>query len=184
MVPGCQRQGRGGNDNLGHEGNFWVTEMFPNMAVVTAAQLSKLSPRAPGVPVRESLSERRADRRKNELALGPGPRRLAGDPSMGKSLGLAEPLLRLAAAPGPRRAQLSRPQSLASVSHHRLSPESQATCLSFRLCFFRRSATQRYEALTFAATWMHPENTMLSGRIHTQKDTQGEKPMRGNVQNR
>ena len=42
---------------------------------------------------------------------------------------------RLAAAPGPHRARRSRPQSLPSGSHHQLSPDSQATCLSFRLSF-------------------------------------------------
>ena len=57
-------------------------------------------------------------------------------------------------------------------------------CLSFRLSFFRPSATLRCEALTLAATWMHPENTMLSGRSQTQKDTQGVTPLRGNVQDR
>ncbi|XP_060002405.1 CAP-Gly domain-containing linker protein 1-like [Lagenorhynchus albirostris] len=39
------------------------------MAVVTAAQLSELSPRAPVQPVTASLSGRRADRRKTERAL-------------------------------------------------------------------------------------------------------------------
>ena len=34
----------------------------------------------------------------------------------------------------------------------------------------------RCEALTIAATWMHPENTMLSERSQTQKDTQGVTP--------
>ena len=91
---------------------------------------------------------------------------------------------RLAAAPGLHRAWRSRLHSLPSGSHHRLSPESQATCLSFRLSFFRPSATQRCEALTLAATWMHPENTMLSERSQTQKDTQGVTPLRGNVRNR
>ena len=91
---------------------------------------------------------------------------------------------RLAAAPGLHRAQRSWPQSLPSGSHHRLSPESQATCLSFRLSFFRASATQRCEAPTLAAMWMHHENTMLSERSQTQKDTQGVTPLRGNVQNR
>ena len=54
-VPGCQGLGRGviakGGRNI-----FGVMEMFQNMAVVTAAQLSELSPRAPVQPVRVSLS--------------------------------------------------------------------------------------------------------------------------------
>ena len=91
---------------------------------------------------------------------------------------------RLEAASGLHRARSSRLQSLPSGSQHRLSPDAQAMCLSFRLSFFRPSATQRCEALTLAATWMHPENTMLSERSQTQKDTQGVTPLRGNVQNR
>ena len=62
---------------------FGVREMFQNRAVVTAAQLSKVSPRAPVQPVRASLSGRRADRRKTERALGPGPRRSTGEPPWG-----------------------------------------------------------------------------------------------------
>ena len=58
---------------------FGVKEMFQNRAVVTSAQLSDVSPRAPVQPVRASLSGRRADRRKTERALGPGPRCSAGD---------------------------------------------------------------------------------------------------------
>ena len=160
-----------------------VREMFQNRAVLTAAQLSKVSPRATVQPVRTSLSGRRVDRRKIERALGPAPRCPGWEPFVGKSLGLAEPPLRLAAAPGSRAACRSRAPSLDSGSHHRLSPDSQATCVSFRLCIFRRSATQRYEAHTFAATLMHPGNTMLSERIQTQKNTQGENPLSGNVQN-
>ena len=163
---------------------FGVWEVFQYRAVVMALQLSKVTPRAPGQPVRASFSGRRADHRKTELALGPGLRRSDRDPSVGKSLGLSEPPLRLAGATGPRRGQRSCPQSLASGSHHRLSPVSKATCLSFHLYFFRRSATLRYKALTFTATWMHPENTMLNGRNQTQKDTHGVIPLTGNVQNR
>ena len=85
--------------------------------------------------------------------------------------GVARAPPRQAAVPGLHRSRRSRPQSLPSGSHHHLSPETQATCLSFHLSFFRLSATQRCEALTLAATWMHPENTMLSGRSQTQKDT-------------
>ena len=59
---------------------FWVREMFQNRAIVMAAKLSKVSPHALVQPVRASLSGRRADRRKTEQALGPGPRRSAGDP--------------------------------------------------------------------------------------------------------
>ncbi|KAM9040687.1 uncharacterized protein AAG666_008277 [Megaptera novaeangliae] len=44
-------------------------------------------------------------------------------------------------------------------------------------------ATQMGEALTLAATCMDPENTMLSERSQTQKDTQGVTLLRGNVQN-
>ena len=106
---------------------FGMREMFPNRAVMMASQLSKLHPGAPGQPVRGSFLGRRADHMKTELALGPGSRCSAGVPSMGKSWGLAEPPLRLAAAPGPHRVQRSRPQSLASGSHHWLSPESHAT---------------------------------------------------------
>ena len=43
---------------------------------------------------------------------------------------------------------------------------------------------KRGEALTLATTWMDPENTMLSERSQTQKDTQGVIPLMGNVQNR
>ena len=103
---------------------FSVREMFQNRAVLTAAQLSKVSPRATGQPVRTSLSGRRADHRKTERALGPAPRCPGGDPSLGKSLGLAEPPARMAAAPGPRREWRPWPQSLASGSQHRLSPNS------------------------------------------------------------
>ena len=116
---------------------FGMREMFRNRAVVTTAQLSKVSPHAPVQSVRASLSGRRADRRKTEQALGPGPRRSAGDPAVGKSLGLAEPPPRLAAAPGPHRARRSRPQSLPSGSHHRLSPDLHATFLSSILCFLK-----------------------------------------------
>ena len=158
--------------------------MFQNRGVMMAAQLSKVSPRAPVQPGRPSLSGRRADRRKTERALGPLPIRLGGNPSMRKSLGLAEPPPRMAAAPGPHSVRLSRPQSLPSRSHHRLSPDSQATCVSFHLTFFRPSDTQRCEDLTLAATWMHSEHTMHSERSQTQKDTQGVTPLRGNVENR
>ena len=158
--------------------------MFQNRAVLTAAQLSKVFTRATVQPVRPSLSGRRADRRKTERALGPAPRCPGGDPSMGNSLGLAETPPRLAAAPGPRTACRSRPQSLDSGSHHQLLPDSQATSFAFRFSFIQPSATQRCEALTLAATWMHPENTMLSDRSQTQKATDGVNPLRGNVQNR
>ena len=40
------------------------------------------------------------------------------------------------------------------------------------------------EILTPATTWMDPENTMLSERSQTQKDTQCVIPLIGNVQNR
>ena len=91
---------------------------------------------------------------------------------------------RLAASPRPHRVRCPWSQSLPSGSHHRLSPDSQATCLSFLFSFFRPSATQRGEALTLVATCMDPENTMLSERSQTQKDTHGVTPLRGNVQNR
>ena len=59
---------------------FGLMEMFQNRAVVMAAQLRKLSPHAQVQPVKTSLSGRRADRRKTERAVGPGPRRSAGGP--------------------------------------------------------------------------------------------------------
>ena len=43
---------------------------------------------------------------------------------------------------------------------------------------------ERGEALTLVTTYMDPENTMLSERSQTQKDTQGVIPLMGNVQNR
>ena len=43
---------------------------------------------------------------------------------------------------------------------------------------------KRGEALTLTTAWMDPENTMLSERSQTQKDTQGVIPLMGNVQNR
>ena len=43
---------------------------------------------------------------------------------------------------------------------------------------------KRGEALTLATTWTDPENTMLSERSQTQKDTQCVIPLMGNVQNR
>ena len=46
------------------------------------------------------------------------------------------------------------------------------------------SAVKKGEALTLAATWTDPENTMLSERSQTQKDTQGVIPLMGNIQNR
>ena len=46
------------------------------------------------------------------------------------------------------------------------------------------SAVKRGEALTLATPWMDPENTMLSERSQTQKDTQGVIPWIGNVRNR
>ena len=46
------------------------------------------------------------------------------------------------------------------------------------------STLRRGEALTLAIAWMDPENTMLSERSQTQKDTQGVIPLMGNVQNR
>ena len=57
---------------------FGLREMFQNRLVVTAAQLSKVSPGAPVQPVSASLSGRTADRRKTERALGPGPRSSVG----------------------------------------------------------------------------------------------------------
>ena len=44
------------------------------------------------------------------------------------------------------------------------------------------SAMKRGEALTLATTWMDPENTMLSDRSQTQKDTQCVIPLMGSVQ--
>ena len=46
------------------------------------------------------------------------------------------------------------------------------------------SARKRRKAPTLATTWMDPENTMLSERSQTQKDTQCVIPLMGNVQNR
>ena len=46
------------------------------------------------------------------------------------------------------------------------------------------SAMKSGEALTLATTWMDPENTMLSERSQTQKDTQRVIPLMGNVQNK
>ena len=46
------------------------------------------------------------------------------------------------------------------------------------------STIKRREALTLTTTWMDLENTMLSGRSQTQKDTQCVIPLMGNVQNR
>ena len=40
------------------------------------------------------------------------------------------------------------------------------------------------EALTLATTWTDLENTMISERSQTQKDTQGVIPLMGNIQNR
>ena len=45
---------------------FGVREMFQNRVVVTAAQLSKVSPRAPVQPLRVSFLGRSADCRKTE----------------------------------------------------------------------------------------------------------------------
>ena len=45
-------------------------------------------------------------------------------------------------------------------------------------------AIRRTEAPTLATTWTDPENTMLSERSQTQKDTQCVIPLMGNVQNR
>ena len=39
------------------------------------------------------------------------------------------------------------------------------------------SAMKRREALTLTTKWMDPENTMLSERSQTQKDTQGVIPL-------
>ena len=50
---------------------FGMREMFPNRAVLMAAQLSKVSPRAPGQPVRASLSGQRAEYRKTVRVLCP-----------------------------------------------------------------------------------------------------------------
>ena len=50
--------------NKGVRDIFREREIFQNRVVVTAAQLRKVSPCSPVQPVRESLSERRADRRK------------------------------------------------------------------------------------------------------------------------
>ena len=59
-------RGRGGEGmiNKGVRDIFREREIFQNRVVVTAAQLRKVSPCSPVQPVRESLSERRADRRK------------------------------------------------------------------------------------------------------------------------
>ena len=46
------------------------------------------------------------------------------------------------------------------------------------------STLKRGEALTLAATWIDLENTMLSERSQTQKDTQGVIPLMENIQNR
>ena len=46
------------------------------------------------------------------------------------------------------------------------------------------SVVKRGESLTLATTCMDPEDTMLSERSQTQKDTQGVIPLMGNVQNR
>ena len=51
--------------NKGVRDIFRGREMFQNRAVVTAAQLSILSPRSPVQPVRATRSGRRADLRKN-----------------------------------------------------------------------------------------------------------------------
>ena len=67
---------------------FGMREMFQNRLVVTAARLSKVSPRAPEQPVIESFSGRRADHRKAEQVLGPGTRCSTGDPPVGMSLGM------------------------------------------------------------------------------------------------
>ena len=45
---------------------FGVREMFQKSLVVTAGQLSKVSPCAPGQPVKASFSGRSADHRKTE----------------------------------------------------------------------------------------------------------------------
>ncbi|XP_067585540.1 uncharacterized protein [Pseudorca crassidens] len=67
----------------------------------------------------------------------------------------------------------SRPPTVAHVTPRtsRLWPSSPFTSS------FRR------EALTLAATWMYPENTMLSERSQTHKDTQGVTPLRRNFKN-
>ena len=46
------------------------------------------------------------------------------------------------------------------------------------------AATKRGAALTLTTIWTDPENTMLSERSQTQKDTQGVIPLMGNIQNR
>ena len=45
-------------------------------------------------------------------------------------------------------------------------------------------AMKRREVLPLATTWMDPENTTLSERSQTQKDTQCVIPLMGNVQKR
>ena len=60
-------RGRGGEGmiNRGVRNIFREREMFQNREVVTAAQLSKVSPRSPVQPVRACRSGRRAECRKN-----------------------------------------------------------------------------------------------------------------------
>ena len=67
---------------------FGVRGMFQNRLVVTAAQLSKVSPRASEQPVIASFSGRMADHRKTERVLGPGTRCSTGDPAVVKSQGM------------------------------------------------------------------------------------------------
>ena len=42
---------------------------------------------------------------------------------------------------------------------------------SFSFVFFPALSHPRCKALTLAATWMHPEDTMFSERYQTQKET-------------
>ena len=162
---------------------FGVREMFQNRLVVTAAQLSKVSPRTPGQPVRSSFSGRRADHWKTEGVLCPGPRLSAGDTPADKSFGLLNLHQDWHQPQGLTSCGSSGPRAYPLVLITGC-PESQATCLSFHLTFFWPSTMLMFEALTLPATWMHPENTMLSERSQTQKDTQGVTPLRGSVQNR
>ena len=59
-------RGRGGEGMItkGLRDILGVSEMFQNRLVVTAAQLSKVSPRCPGQPVIAAFSGCRADHRK------------------------------------------------------------------------------------------------------------------------
>ncbi|XP_032483628.1 uncharacterized protein LOC116751613 [Phocoena sinus] len=90
----------------------------------------------------------------------------------------AEILPQLNCGKAEARGQLCAPSSQGlrdrpCVPRHVVSPHV-GTSLSLK----------RREALTLATTWTDLENTMLSERSQTQKDTQGVTPLMGNVQNR